>query len=671
MSSSSAPSSAAKQSANMVGTTNAANAAKQAAAKMHRRSRTGCFTCRLRRKKCDEAKPSCRACKHLGLQCEYKRPMWWSSSETRKGQKERIKNVIKRTKLQEKSQQGIAMSATTPPGLCHSLPTSDTYSDGIGCTRAPSVDSQNSLDYNFNAVATPGLYDSISMPPPMFAPSFHNAGQFAPYEVDIKTESQLFIDDIPTRRDSTISTFSTYQTPPVTGHPFPTENWIQQDYFESRRESFAEEPVDFQVFDFPHGSFSPSHQAMIPVDECDQYLLNHFIENVVRLVFPILEVNQHGSARSDIILPALATNKTYLHSCLSVAAEHLKATERIQGEQIDRDIMNHRYEAIKELCEAFQRDTDHAQTLEATLGMILFQCSVGRADDGPAAEAVGDAIDVKWHSHFLATTQLAQRLELPAQLVALNGQPHAQPPFNMTLTSWIDILGATMLGRTPVFADTYREKLIADSPSGLAELMGCDDRIMYLISEIACLEALKMDNMDEVQLCAHIKHVGDQISLSEPPPGTVRNPYSSTGAIRPKQLSTNLTAVFRLAARIYLCSLVPNFDRTQGSVIANMVNALSDTMEYIPAGPDGFDTSLVWPLLIAGSVSLPNSPFRTMFSERANRLGEASDFGSFGRMKELLKEVWRVNDAALANGDRQCVHWRDTMRQKGWDFLLI
>lgn len=44
MSSSSAPSFAATQSANMVGTTNAvnaANAAKQAAAKMHRRSRTG------------------------------------------------------------------------------------------------------------------------------------------------------------------------------------------------------------------------------------------------------------------------------------------------------------------------------------------------------------------------------------------------------------------------------------------------------------------------------------------------------------------------------------------------------------------------------------------------------------------------------------------------------
>ena len=663
MSSSSAPSSAGKHSSTMVGTTtNAANAAKQQATKMHRRSRTGCFTCRLRRKKCDEGKPSCRACKHLGLKCEYKRPMWWSNNEQRRNQKEIIKNIIKRTKLNEKTAQGVSLSANTPPSLCHSHPTSDTFSDGLGCTRAPSVDSQISVDFNFNHIPTQDLYNSVAMPPPMFTPSFQHPGQFAPYEVDIKTESQMFINDIPTRRDSTISTFSTYQAPPVAGQQFPAESWVHQDYFESRRESFAEEPLDFQVFDFPHGSFSPSHQAMIQVDECDQHLLNHFIDNVLRLIFPILEVNQHGSARSDVILPALESNKTYLHCCLSISALHLKATERISGEQIDSDIMRHRYATISELCEALNRDTDHAQILEATLGMIFFQCSVGRPDDCLP--------DIPWHQHFQAATSLVHKLELPQNLVALNGLPQAQPPFNMTLASWIDILGATMLGRTPAFADTHREKLIADSPSGLAELMGCEDRIMYLISEIACLEALKLEKMDEIQLCAHIKLLGDQLSLSEPPPGTVANAYSSSGAIRPKQLSKNMTAVFRLAARIYLCSLVPDFDRTQPS-ISNLVKALSDAMEFIPAGPEGFDRSLVWPLLVSGAVSLPNSPFRAMFEGRASRLGEASEFGSFGRIKELLKDVWRINDDALAKGDKQNVHWRDVMRQKGWDFLLI
>ncbi|KAJ8107639.1 hypothetical protein OPT61_g8726 [Boeremia exigua] len=669
----------------MVGTTTAANAAKQAASKMHRRSRTGkvnpfncsagirpartlsslppgCFTCRLRRKKCDEGKNSCRACKNLGLKCEYKRPVWWSNNEQRRNQKEVIKNIIKRTKLNEKSAQGISMSTNTPPSLCHSMQTADTYSDGIACTRAQSVDSQNSLDYNFNTITPPDYYNA-AMPPPMFAPVYQHPGQFAPYEIDIKTESQMFINDIPTRRDSSFSTFSHYQTPPAVGNGYPTDNWIQQDYFESHRETFAEEPLDFNTFDFPtHGAFSPSHVPMVQVDECDQHLLTHFVDNVMRMMYPVLEANQPGAARDKVILPALESNKAYLHACLSVSALHMKSTQGLHGEEIDNDVYRNRFAAVQQLTDSLMSDRDHAQTLEATLGMIFFPCSAGRFDD--------TLVDIPWHQHFQAVHSLVHKLELPNQLVSMNDQQQAQPPFNMTLASWIDILGATMLGRTPSFADTYREKLIADAPSGLAELMGCEDRIMYLISEIACLDALKQEGMEDVQLCQHIQILGDHISRMEPPAGSNSSALSSTGEILPRQLRRNMTAVYRLAARIYLCSLVPDFDRTQ-PINANLVSALTKAMDYIPAGPEGFDRSLVWPLLVAGTASLPNSSFRKMFAERSTRLGDAANSGSFGRMKALLNEVWAVNDYNLSKGVKQSVHWRDTMQQKGWDFLLI
>lgn len=35
-----------------------------------KRTRTGCWTCRTRRKKCDEGRPFCQACQVLGLVCE-------------------------------------------------------------------------------------------------------------------------------------------------------------------------------------------------------------------------------------------------------------------------------------------------------------------------------------------------------------------------------------------------------------------------------------------------------------------------------------------------------------------------------------------------------------------------------------------------------------------------
>ena len=55
------------------------------------------------------------------------------------------------------------------------------------------------------------------------------------------------------------------------------------------------------------------------------------MDNVLRLLFPILELNQQGSVRSEVILPALESNKTYLHCCLSTAAMHLKATTVAPG----------------------------------------------------------------------------------------------------------------------------------------------------------------------------------------------------------------------------------------------------------------------------------------------------------------------------------------------------
>ena len=115
---------------------------------------------------------------------------------------------------------------------------------------------------------------------------------------------------------------------------------------------------------------------------------------------------------------------------------------------------------------------------------------------------------------------------------------------------------------------------------------------------------------------------------------------------------------------------MPDFDRTSPTFV-NLVSALCKAMEYIPAGPDGFDRSLVWPLLVAGSISVQQSGFRSMFAERSALLGEAANFGSYGRVKNLLEEVWRVNDDNLAKGNTQSVHWRDMMRQKNWDFLLI
>lgn len=241
------------------------------------------------------------------------------------------------------------------------------------------------------------------------------------------------------------------------------------------------------------------------------------------------------------------------------------------------------------------------------------------------------------------------------------------PTLNMTLTAWIDILGATMLGRAPLFADTYRIKHLSAGSAGLRELMGCEDRVMYLISEIACLEALKLQNMlSDMDLCSHIESLAHQIDMTEdasslllPPP-----PPSSAVMVDPRTLTAQMTAAFRCAARIYLCSLVPGFDRTQPQIVS-LLDKLMAVLDAVPAGPDGFDRSLVWVFLIAGGVAAPDGAFRAFFDQRCAALGDEGEYGSFGCMRTVLDELWRVRAA----GDD--ASWRDVMAVRGWQYLLV
>jgi C6 transcription factor Pro1 len=594
--------------------------------------------------------------------------MWWSNNDQRRLQKDNIKTIIKRKKLTEKTtsstNQVMTPGSETPPGLSHSLPTSATFSDPLDRTRSASIDSQLSM-FDFNA--PPHIADYTAYNAQMHSSHSQYASmypEYSPYEIDVKTERQMFVNDIPTRRESTISTFSTYHPPPPPEAMLPSfpldSEW--EGVYDGRRPSLAEEALNTNFFDFSHGSPSAIRQVAIELDEGDQRLLDHFIADVLPTVFPILETNQHGSARTDYVLPALQSNKCYLHCCLSIAAQHCKATMNIQGEQIDNDIMRHRYATISELCEALNRDTNHSEILEATLGMILFQCSVGRSDDSLP--------DIPWHQHFQAAISLVQKLELNRMV----SESHDLMSLNMTLTAWIDILGSTIQGRAPTFAHTYREKHLSTTNSslGLRELMGCEDRVLYLISEIACLEALKKDGMDDIQLCQHVHALGDQIGLTEIGDPGPKIPFNANGVLSPKQLSKNITAAFRIAARIYLCSLVPGFTPSQASCVG-LVSKLTQTLEFIPSGQSGFDRSLVWVYLIGGSVSTANSSFRLFFEERLQGLGDLANMGSFGRVSSLLTEVWSHVDGRLSpgGGEAHYVSWRDVMQMKGWDFLLI
>ncbi|KAL3469783.1 fungal-specific transcription factor domain-containing protein [Aspergillus californicus] len=699
--------------------------------KSHRRSRDGCYTCRLRRKKCDETHPNCVACSSLGVSCEYRKPSWWISTQARALQKERIKRRVRETKDMQKEValqeyiRHVLPSRHTPPvsqpmeesfTARHTPPVSQPMEESFTARHTPPVSQPMEGSFMYD-LSTPYLPTPTTAPLVMpnttsplmttHTPLMPTSFDYDAYDAGIGSSVFVPNPDTSLMQDASFYMFNPMANPllptpssttssapiiPTTAQTTPAlqnDDWYQ---------GFAEPPtrtmnaVPLRDTEFPGRPLSLHLQGKMSSNNREDFLLRHFVDSVLQLLFPILDLHREGPSRARDILHSLETNKSYYHCCLSVAAIHLKTVKKQRGKRVSDEIMRHRYAAVSELQKALMADNGHDTILDATLAMLFFQSSVGSPEND-------NLPDISWSAHFTAVTNLINRLGL------LQANPYTTTPFSVTLSSWIDILGATMLGRSPQFAHVYRTNHMNGLTSGLRELMGCDDRIMYLISEIACLECLKRENrIDDYTLGHHVTALVHQIDAAENSvvDPTLENPMAATGIIQADKLTKNMTAIFRVAARIYLYSLTASFHDDQQST-KDLVQKVADLLEFIPAGPLGFDRSLVWPMLITGAFSTPGSNFRALLDRRVKTLGPCNDFGSFGRMYTVLQEVWSLSDdtseasyselAASSSSQafgfermaypsqsigtvgqrikKRPIHWRDVMGAREWQYLLL
>ena len=63
------------------------------------RSKQGCWTCRLRRKKCDEGRPQCSTCESLSITCYGfgPKPDWMDGGEKERAVAHGLKEIVKHT----------------------------------------------------------------------------------------------------------------------------------------------------------------------------------------------------------------------------------------------------------------------------------------------------------------------------------------------------------------------------------------------------------------------------------------------------------------------------------------------------------------------------------------------------------------------------------------------
>ncbi|KAI0843296.1 fungal-specific transcription factor domain-containing protein [Hypoxylon sp. FL0890] len=397
----------------------------------------------------------------------------------------------------------------------------------------------------------------------------------------------------------------------------------------------------------------------------DRPMIDHFVQFVLPNIFPIHQLTRQGQSMSLFVLTSLETNESYLHCCLMLAAQHYKFVMNSRAESIDISILKHNTMLIKTLQNLLTRKEDYEQVLQTTLSLITFQCHIGVYDS--------PVVRIPFHEHIKGATSIAHVLELPG-LVSSSKQPEGFDRIYISMTAWVDILGATMKGSAPYFARIYRERHLStnDSHLGLVNLMGCEDRVMYLISEIACLDMLVTQGIDEADLRRHTTILEAQLDDVKRHEGTPEIFITVNGSLNLRQLTYYITEAFIAAAKLYLRCLDPNFFPHKLDCMGQ-VERITDLVQYVPSGPKGYDQCLVWVYLVCGSVSLPSSPFRHFFNDRVVQLGDSAKLGSFGGLVSVLQEIWHPTHSEIQDPLVEPRHpaWRGAMERKGWDYLLI
>ncbi|EWZ78698.1 hypothetical protein FOXG_21549 [Fusarium oxysporum f. sp. lycopersici 4287] len=469
----------------------------------------------------------------------------------------------------------------------------------------------------------------------------------------VEREAPFDIGSVSIRHESCVSILTGYHGLPIRNYPFKsgfneicvadTPTGMASDYGPVAR-------LTGSSFDSP----PKMAQTQFEWNKMYRLLESHFRTYVLPNIFPVRRHDENSSIRFDLDPFAVYSNTAYLYSCLVVAAQHLKPSCCNAGNEfLNYAIVRYRYGATRTLLDALVKNETQWQTFEAILRIISLETAVGTFNKS--------LLGLSWDQHFEAASHLLQTL-YPSLNPLDSSMASPQIRFHIAIYAWIDILGATIKGRPPRLAHIYRERCFSEPSSGLGirELMGCDDRVMCLISQIACLESQK-DDMYIDLLFESIDKIDSHMKEALSRDLRAQMPFDATCRILLSQLCDNITMAFLIAARIYLYSLRPGFHPTQPDTV-QLVDRLTTILQHIPLG---FDHSMTWVYLIGGSVAVPNSLFRSLFESRISGLRLTARFGNMERLRILLFKVWTKNDKA------QYSAWRDVMISENCELLLI
>lgn len=625
------------------------------------RSSDGCRTCRLRRKKCDEARPRCAACGALEISCLYsdEKPEWMDGGERQAEKADEVKAEVKKKAAWRRERK---------------------YLTGI----EPGIEELS-------------MADAVSEL--TFTSHHDDSSRVAPAGPDKVASSASSSWDSP---QNSSSDATSNNTPPSSTSEPGALSAVDGMYIQGQH--FAPPTTTPAI----SSTTSASSVAYNSLDERELTFLTMYLDYVFPFLFPFYRPPLLQSGRGWLLI-LLMRKRTLLHSALSLATYFFAvATDNlISGHELCREHNRSELEKQHELTlKELQHDVavvnqkgvgsdliESARIMESIVQLVVFEVAVTRRVacaeswmvhlDGAfvmfeqimehhASTGEGDAKHYCWHAII---AQLGAGSQMPTLGFSPSGDPYpynsdqAAMRFFTALLLFADVISATALEQTPRLQNFHG--ILLDSVSGsfagiditgpqinLESVVGVKNTVITLLAQVADLHAWKVNetkagSLSMVQLVTRASQIeallrsliecleqqrqaaGDGAGQPTTNPIDFIAQYNVALPINPGSSTAWTSLVWAHAALTYLSTVVSGWQPSCPEIRASV----AATIALLAAAPAPASVrAVVWPFCVTGCLALPEE--EGIFRGMVEALGPLSSFGTIAAALRVMEEVW-------------------------------
>jgi len=582
-----------------------------------------CWTCRLRRKKCDKLRPECGVCKSLEIHCYFdvRKPEWMINRGEQREMIEKIKYQVKqKAAVRRERNQATVGSAM----------------NGVNRKTAKGA---------FVVKFESDVLHSNAIQMGIGSPEQHtsNANQHAPSLQSSYCENPF---DFHHRIGPSSSQPRSRSVPETLDYSICSSLFSKASDFE----------IDFitKYLDYVFPSLFPFYRPAI-FETGRSWLLSLLRRN--RIAF-------HSAVGLTSYFVAIALRDAYGDNYADCTGELWDRLEKqtdsfFEGIHTDMLDLNLRVKTATVL--------EKVYVMESIIHILMFEAVLARSADWnlhlTAAFSLFEDVFSEADSFNSKMVSVLHSIGMPLRYKAeydhyIWSPDQAGFRFFAALLIFVDIIASTALAQPPRLS-VYHSGLLANQDDGapilgfsrlrLSAVVGCQNSVIVAIGQIAALYAWKQSMKQEGNLAmAEVIERAAPIStslnsvlatldateiLQRPQP--LNLPFQSY-AVRSGASASAITVnrIWSYAAQVYLGVVVSGWQPSN----IEICDGISRIIELLPTVPSNHLRTLAWPLCVAGCLASVNQEqeFRNVFTTKK----EIELVGSLSEARRVMEKVW-------------------------------